>query len=228
MPENENNVTLDEVKKEIQATPELIISHTEPCIHVAKKLAKARAKLTEMCLKKSGKNKNIDVDYFELKDFLPQTNLICYEIGLLPMVDIRLNKKEASIRIIDTDSGETLTFTIPIESVSLRNGQAMQNLGALNTYARRYLYMIAFEISDKDIIDSEMDYSDEKKALLAEMNRLNANMPNVYLYFKTTEQDITEEQLKQAYEKKTQKKWETAMAERKQSFDEVISSSQKK
>lgn len=46
-----------------------------------------------------------------------------------------------------------MEFSIPTASVSIQGATAMQNIGAVTTYARRYLYMIAMEISEDDNLD---------------------------------------------------------------------------
>ena len=47
-----------------------------------------------------------------------------------------------------------IEFSIPTANVSIQGATAMQNIGAVTTYARRYLYMIAMEISEDDNLDT--------------------------------------------------------------------------
>ena len=59
----------------------------------------------------------------------------------------------------------------------MKGANELQNLGASCTYLRRYLYMIAYEICESDIIDSSNPIDNEYKCSVC--NKTIAS--NIYL-----------------------------------------------
>jgi len=116
------------------------------------KLQKARMMLQAAPLKKSGHNKFAGYQYFELGDFLPTINQIFYELGLCSTVSF--TKDYADLRIVDTDNGGSIVFTSPMADANLKGCHPIQNLGAVETYSRRYLYVTALEIVEHDALDA--------------------------------------------------------------------------
>ena len=119
---------------------------------VYEKLQKARIRLQHTELKKSGHNKFAGYKYFELGDFLPAIQSIFFELKLCPVVSF--GTELATLRIIDTENGGCVTFTSPMAEAQLKGCHPIQNLGAVETYSRRYLYVTAMEIVEHDAIDS--------------------------------------------------------------------------
>ena len=119
---------------------------------VYEKLQKARIRLQHTELKKSGHNKFAGYKYFELGDFLPAIQSIFFELKLCPVVSF--GTELATLRIIDTENGGCVTFTSPMAEAQLKGCHPIQNLGAVETYSRRYLYVTAMEIVEHDSIDS--------------------------------------------------------------------------
>lgn len=121
--------------------------------NVHKKLQKAKLELTKRDIKKSGKNTYTGFTYFELSDFLPHIVEILESLGLCSLINI--DEKTAKLEIINDENPEDRTsVTIPIATASVKGANDMQNLGATQTYLRRYLYMLAFDIVENDISDS--------------------------------------------------------------------------
>lgn len=123
--------------------------------NVYAKLQTARIKLQGTKLSKSGKNKFAGYEYFELGDFLPAIQSICNEVGLCGV--IRFSGTEASLTIYDTESEGMVSFTSPMSTAQLKGCHEVQNLGAVQTYLRRYLWTTAFEIVEHDALDATMD-----------------------------------------------------------------------
>ena len=121
-------------------------------MEVYRKLSIARAKLRTQVLKKSGLNKFAGYQYFELGDFLHPTLQIFDEIGLVGIVSF--NKEEASLDIVDVDGGGMITITSPFGSAALKGCHEVQNIGAVETYQRRYLWVTAMEIVEHDALDA--------------------------------------------------------------------------
>ena len=119
---------------------------------VHKKLMQARIQLQGTKLSKSGKNKFAGYSYFELGDFLPTIQDIFNQIGLCGYVSF--GKDLATLTITDTDGGGEIVITSPMAEANLKGTHPIQNLGAVETYNRRYLWMAAMEIVEHDILDA--------------------------------------------------------------------------
>jgi len=119
---------------------------------VHKKLMQARIKLQNTELKKSGENKFAGYKYFELGDFLPQTMQIFHDLELCSVVSF--DTDYARLCITDTEDGTTLTITSPMAEANLKGAHPIQNLGAVLSYQRRYLWLAAMEVVEHDIIDA--------------------------------------------------------------------------
>lgn len=121
-------------------------------MNVYQKLATARLKLKEAGLKQSGKNQGLKYTYFDLQDILPQTTKIEQEIGLLSMVSF--TETEGTLTVFDTEKPtDTIVFRSPLKEAKVGSCQPVQNLGAMETYVRRYLYLLAYEIVETDALD---------------------------------------------------------------------------
>lgn len=123
------------------------------------KLAQARVKLQKENLKKTGNNRNFK--YFELKDFLPRVNEIFDELKMCAVV--RYSSELATLTIYDCEKDESIEFTSPMVQKALPSGTEIQNLGAIQTYQRRYLYLTALEIVEDDLVDSIPPEKTEQK-----------------------------------------------------------------
>ena len=119
---------------------------------IYEKLVNARIKLQSTSLKKSGHNKFAGYQYFELGDFLPAINSIFLDVGICSITTF--DKDMASLRLVDIEDFSEALFTSPMAEANLKGCHPIQNLGAVETYQRRYLYMIALEIVEHDAIDS--------------------------------------------------------------------------
>ena len=121
---------------------------------VYKKLQQARIALQGKKLIKSGKNKFAGYEYFELGDFLPTIQAICNDVGLCGVVSF--NHEMAFLQINDVEDGTSIMFTSPMSSAALKGCHDVQNLGAVISYLRRYLWVNAFEIVEHDALDATM------------------------------------------------------------------------
>jgi hypothetical protein len=126
---------------------------------IYKKLQEARIMLQNTQLKKSGHNKFAGYYYFELGDFLPDIQKICSKLGLCGMVSF--TPEMAYLNIHDTEDGSFTTFTSPMSSAALKGCHDVQNLGAVQTYLRRYLWVNAFEIVEHDALDATLGAEDK-------------------------------------------------------------------
>ena len=128
---------------------------------VHKKLMAARVKLQGIKLKKSGQNKFAGYSYFELGDFLPEIQQIFNDLGLCGVVSY--DSEIASLTITDVDDGTVIVITSPMAEANLKGTHPIQNLGAVETYQRRYLWMTAMEIVEHDILDASEPVKEQPK-----------------------------------------------------------------
>lgn len=122
-------------------------------MNIFEKLQDCRLKLSKAELKKSGKNAYTGGSYFELGDFLPKLTEIMNENKLTSV--ITFDEEMATLTLIDCEKPEdTIVFTSPMRDATLKGTHPIQNLGAVETYSRRYLYTIAFDIVESDTLDN--------------------------------------------------------------------------
>jgi len=103
-------------------------------------------------LSKSGQNTFAKYQYFELGDFLPTVQQILSELGLCGVVSF--DASIASLTIYDVDGDGSILFTSPMGSAALKGCHEVQNIGAVETYQRRYLWVTAMEIVEHDALDA--------------------------------------------------------------------------
>jgi len=117
------------------------------------KLMRAREQFQNENIKKSGKNKFANYDYYELSDIIPAINKILLELKLCSVVSFF--NDHATLTITDIEKpADTIVFSSPIADANLKGCHPIQNLGAVHTYLRRYLYVLAFEIVEPDVLDA--------------------------------------------------------------------------
>ena len=119
---------------------------------VYKKLMAARLELQGRKLNKSGHNKFAGYKYFELGDFLPTIQEIFAKQGLCGVVSYLPDV--AVLTITDMEDGSYIHVNSPMSSAALKGCHEVQNLGAVQTYLRRYLWVTAMEIVEHDALDA--------------------------------------------------------------------------
>ena len=122
-------------------------------MNVYEKLATARVEFQNRKPKMSGKNNFAGYTYFELSDILPVINQIGKEIGFVTVVSF--TREIGSLLFIDSEKpSDVIGFESPMSTASLKGCHEVQNLGAVETYVKRYLYQNAFEIVESDALNS--------------------------------------------------------------------------
>lgn len=117
------------------------------------KLAEARINLQNTELKKSGKNKHLGFQYYELQDFLPPINIINKDLGIISLFS--MTDTTATLKLICSEDESIIEFNSPIAEAKLQGKPSpIQELGSQHTYMRRYMYLLAYEIVEYDAIDA--------------------------------------------------------------------------
>lgn len=112
----------------------------------------ARKQFHTLQLKKTGLNKFAGYSYFELGDFLIPALNVFEQNGLCAFISF--GKDIATMTIVATEDGSSIALTSPMAEANLKGCHPIQNLGAVETYQRRYLWVSALEIVEHDALDS--------------------------------------------------------------------------
>lgn len=128
--------------------------------NVYQKLIEARRRFQEANVKKTGINRYAEFKYFTLEDIVPVKTQIFNELGLVDTIEFQNGFALLTLYNVE-DSKDWIHFssdTAPDESL-IKN--PIQKLGAVETYIRRYLYMLELDIIEPDIIDQTSDKSED-------------------------------------------------------------------
>lgn len=192
---------------------------TEEKLNLYQKIQRCRVELQNCNLKKSGKNKFANFEYYELADFIPKVNELFDKYKLFSR--FTLFENIATLDIYDTESikedgtFESVIFSSPVAEVVIKGSNAIQSLGGANTYMKRYLYLNALEIVESDSFDAVSGKEQKAKGvtfkangntekqvlnLMTRMKDLvidtNSDMEEILKYYKVkTNTDMTLEQL---------------------------------
>ena len=138
-------------------------------LNVYAKLLLARKMFLTAGVKKTGVNRHLEFKYFELEDIVPVATEIGNEIGLLFLTTFE--NEYALMTVVNTDNPtETIEFKSPMKEIdsieSSRTGgkltNAVQNLGSVETYQRRYLYITALDIVEADGFEGDVGAPEAK------------------------------------------------------------------
>lgn len=122
-------------------------------MNIFEKIQTVRVDLAKNGLKKGKKNEYAGYTYYELSDFLPRIMQLCSEQKIFPVVSF--TAETATLTVYDCEKPEAkVEITTPMSTAQLKACHPVQNLGAVQTYLRRYLYIAMFEIVESDKIEA--------------------------------------------------------------------------
>lgn len=131
-------------------------------INVYQRLQKARIGMLQKSIKETGRNTYADYAYLELDDFLPHAINLCELEGLCGYMSYGVEL--ASLTIVNMDNpADTIIITTPMSKAALKGCHEVQNLGAVMTYIRRYLWITALEITEHDALDATANKKGDAK-----------------------------------------------------------------
>lgn len=153
-------------------------------MNLFEKIGKIKEEILKANLKKSGFNKFSNFSYYELADITPTIIKLCNEYKV--MTQTTFDKDYARLLIIDIEKPmEVLSYTSPMKDLVIKGANEIQALGGTETYQRRYLYMMAFDIIESDMFDATSGRTDE-------------DIANAYKFKSGVFKDMT---IKEAYNK---------------------------
>ena len=122
-------------------------------LNIYAKLAVARGRFLEAPVKKSGVNRFAEYKYFELADIVPVATSIFADLGLVFLISF--TNEVATGTLVNVDKPEeSIDFTSPMRDLEVKGMNAVQALGGVETYQRRYLYMSCLDIVEADAFDA--------------------------------------------------------------------------
>lgn len=118
-----------------------------------RKLMAVRMALQAIQIKPTGRNTFAKYDYLQLDDFLPMAQKFCSEHGLCGVCSFTADTATLTITDLDNETSKVV-LTSPMGSAELKGCHEVQNIGAVQTYQRRYLWVSALELVEHDALDS--------------------------------------------------------------------------
>lgn len=143
-------------------------------MNIYQKLNAAREAFHSKEIKKSGLNSYAGYTYFELGDFIAPALTIFKEVGLIGIVSF--GDTAATLTIVNEEKpDETIVISSPMSEAALKGCHAVQNLGAVQTYLRRYLWVAALEIVEHDAL--EVTTSKQPKTKIGALDGIGDDLP---------------------------------------------------
>ena len=153
-------------------------------MNIYEKINKIKEDILKANLKKSGVNKFSNFNYYELADITPKIITLCNQYKV--MTHFTFDKEYAKLTIINVeDPQEAIYYFSPMKDLTIKGANDIQALGGTETYQRRYLYLMAFDIIENDMFDATSGMTDEDRA-------------NAYKFKSGVFKDLT---IKEAYKK---------------------------
>lgn len=140
------------------------------------KLIEARKQFLAAGIKKTGVNRYAEFKYFTLDDIIPVKQSIFEGLGLADVISF--GTEVATLTLVNADNpDETIEFMSPLREDESLIKNPIQKLGAVETYVRRYLYMLMLDIVEADAVEAVTDKPDPETGKAAEGTAKKSNRP---------------------------------------------------
>ena len=129
--------------------------------NVLSKLATARVFIKSHPVKKDGRNDFSKYDYFTPEIVSKLVNDACVEVNIICVFNLKQDTIGYYGEVIttDLDSGEQLVTEMRTAKPEIKATNETQQMGGMNTYAKRYAFMSLFDIEDNTIDFDSQDNS---------------------------------------------------------------------
>lgn len=118
-------------------------------MNIYEKIQQVRVELGSRKIVMSGKNEFAKYDYFELDDFLTPLNELMHKHKMTAYASF--TQDTATLTAVNCEKpDECVVVTSPMGTANLKGCHEVQNIGAVETYQRRYLYQTLFDIAEHD------------------------------------------------------------------------------
>ncbi|MBM6667515.1 ERF family protein [Lacrimispora saccharolytica] len=160
--------------------------------NVYEKLMEARKRFLEAGIKKSGKNIYAEFKYFTLEDIIPIKTEIYNSLGLADVISF--GTEVATLTLFNTDNPEEcIEFMSPIRDDESMIKNPIQKLGAVETYVRRYLYMLVLDIVEADAVEAVTDKPDPETGKTDKVTVKKSNRPATAAERQETKKDLIDQ-----------------------------------
>ena len=133
---------------------------------VLEKIATARTFIKANPIKKDGRNKFSNYDYFTPEIVGKMVSDACLETNIICLFNLKKDELGYFGELITTDleSGESVTSIMRTEKPVIKATNETQQMGGMNTYTKRYCLMSLFDIEDNTMdFDSDASKKTESK-----------------------------------------------------------------
>lgn len=171
---------LDKIKEVVSimanAKTETASNEAVATMNVYGKLIEARKQFLAAGVKKTGKNLYAEYKYFTLDDIIPVKTRIFEDLGLVDVISF--TETGAILTLINVSNpDEQIFFMSPTEKDESLIKNPIQKLGAVETYVRRYLYMLLLDIVESDGIEETTEKPDGESAAPLELKPKKSGRP---------------------------------------------------
>lgn len=162
---------LDKIKEEVIIMAKEVTK--DPATrNIYDKLIEARKLFLAAGVKKSGVNRYAEFKYFTLDDIIPVKQNIFETLGLVDVISF--GTEVATLTLINASNPEeTIEFMSPLKEDESLIKNPIQKLGAVETYVRRYLYMLMLDIVEADTVDAVSDKPDTETGVAPATKKSN-------------------------------------------------------
>jgi len=143
-------------------------------MNIYEKLQELKQSVASTKINKSGKNKFAGYEYFELQDIMPVIIKECTKLKITSAMAFTPELATLTMYNIEEPS-EKVVFSMPTSSANLKGCHEVQNLGAVVTYTRRYLWLTALDITEADVLDTttgKKDSIEKPKSEVADLTEV--------------------------------------------------------
>ena len=159
-------INLDsKVERELKKIEEVItimaveVTKDPGTLNVYGKLLEARKRFLDAGIKKTGVNRYAEYKYFTLDEIIPVKQEIFRELGLADIISF--GNEVATLTIYNvTNPEESIDFMSQLAADESMIKNPIQKVGAIQTYVRRYLYLLALDIIESDGIEATTEKPD--------------------------------------------------------------------
>lgn len=163
-------ISIMATKTETKTTEEIRSSN------IYAKLIEARKQFLAAGIKKTGVNRYAEFKYFTLDDIIPVKQSIFEGLGLADVISF--GTEVATLTLFNADNpDETIEFMSPLREDESIIKNPIQKLGAVETYVRRYLYMLMLDIVEADAVEAVTDKPDPETGKATEGTAKKSNRP---------------------------------------------------
>ena len=138
-------------------------------LSLTKKIMIIRNEIKRFNIMKNGANNNIGYSYFELDDFLEIANSLFNKYDVY--VEYSGTKELGVLTVINIENEEEKReYTMEKPKIVAIGDYSVKEIGYINTYIKRNLYINLLELTESIYIDRNLSYDETRK--IAENNRV--------------------------------------------------------